>query len=179
MKRKQPATDSGPLHDLRAELTGAARGSKSSIARVLSILKSRGQLVDDRLGGTRELGSLISAPDKHGNAKTPYGTVVQRTKLTDNYILEFVHPCAYFYYLSVICEDFSRFLIGILDTSGARPLHIIVYGDEMTPVIRCGRMKAGAHGNGRFRLSSFRITSCTAMLGGSTSQRYDHRCSRN
>ena len=121
------------LTDLRAELTGAARGTKSSIARVLAILKARGELVDDRLGGKHEMQHLISAATKHANAKTPYGTVVQRLKLSDNYTLEYVHPCAYFYYLSTISTDFSIFIDKILDQLGAQPLSVVVYGDEMTP----------------------------------------------
>ena len=138
MKRKQETADSGgkrasyvkqaSLSDLRAELAGAARGSKASIGRVLSILKSKGQLADDRLGGQHEDKHLQRAAKKHGNADTPYGPVIQRLKLTDDYMLEYVHPCAYICYLSMICESFSRFINGILDTAGARPLHIIVYG---------------------------------------------------
>ena len=125
--------DQKALSDLRAELAGAAKGTKSSIARVLAILKARGELVDDRLGGEHELQHLISAATKHANAKTPYGTVVQRLKLSDNYILEYVHPCAYLYYLSTMSKDFSIFIDNILDKLGARPLSVVVYGDEMTP----------------------------------------------
>ena len=69
----------------------------------------------------------------HGNANTPYGPVVQRVKLTDTYTLDYVHPCAYFYYLSMICENFCKFINDTLDTIGTRPLRIVVYGDEMTP----------------------------------------------
>ena len=114
MKRKLEGTNSGDkqatsygsqthLSDLRAELAGAGRGSKASIARVLSILNSRGQLVDNRLGGSDEGQLILRAARKHGDAKTHYGTVVQRIKLNDGYILDYVHPCAYFYYLSMIC----------------------------------------------------------------------------
>ena len=60
MKRKKleesSAQDrSASLTELRAELTGAAKGTKSSIVRVLAILKARGELVDKRLGGKYEL----------------------------------------------------------------------------------------------------------------------------
>ena len=143
MKRKagadgdRPKTSSSQsassITDLRAELTAAARGSKASIARVLSVLKARGELVDDRLGGNREQCHLQEATTKHGNAITPYGTVTQRVKLTDDYFMEYVHPCAYFFYLSSICERFSKLINDLLDTVGAQPLNVIVYGDEMTP----------------------------------------------
>ena len=144
MKRKLAATSSGgeragsygeqvAISDLRAELAGAAKGSKMSIARVLAILRKRDQLVDDRLGGTNEHRHLQKSSRMHGNAKTPYGPVVQRVKLTDTYTLDYVHPCAFFYYLSMICEHFCKFINDILDTIGTRPLRIVVYGDEMTP----------------------------------------------
>ena len=107
MKRNLAATGSGGeragsygeqvvMSDLRAELAGAAKGSKMSIARVLSILKKREQLVDDRLGGANEHRHLQKASRMHGNANTPYGPVVQRVKLTDTYTLDYVHPCAFF-----------------------------------------------------------------------------------
>ena len=84
--------DRESLSDLRAELTGAAKGTKASIARVLTILQQRGELVDTRLGGKHEEQYLVRATTKHGNAKTPFGTVVQRMKIADDHIVEFVHP---------------------------------------------------------------------------------------
>ena len=38
-----------------------------------------------------------------------------------------------FLYLSTICEDCCLFINKVLDRMGAKPLNIIVYGDEMTP----------------------------------------------
>ena len=131
--KRQQSQRTDSLIDLRAELTGAARGTKSSIARVLSILKKRGQLVDDRLGGNTELAHLVHATTKHGDAKTPYGTVIQRFKLADDYILEYVHPCAVIYYLSSIGENVAEFINGVLDRQGTNALDVVVYGDEMTP----------------------------------------------
>ena len=93
MKRKRSGTDCGDqvdLVDLRAELAGAARGSKASIARVLSVLKAKGQLTDDRIGGPREYAAIVRASTVHGKAKTRYGTVVQRLMLSDDYILDYV-----------------------------------------------------------------------------------------
>ena len=133
MKRKRSCGDQVDLVDLRAELAGAARGSKASIARVLSVLKAKGQLTDDRIGGPREYAAIVRASTVHGKAKTRYGTVVQRLVLSDDYILEYVHPCAYFYYLSIICDDFCQFINKIVDKAGSQPLHVILYGDEMTP----------------------------------------------
>ena len=62
-----------------------------------------------------------------------YGTVVQRTKLDGNYVLPYVHPCAIIYYLTSISKDFATFIDGVLDSQGAKPLNVLVYGDEMTP----------------------------------------------
>ena len=73
MKRKRSGTDCGDqvdLVDLRAELAGAARGSKASIARVLSVLKAKGQLTDDRLGGSQEHKAIARASLVHGKAHT-------------------------------------------------------------------------------------------------------------
>ena len=111
MKRKLEGTNSGDkqatsygsqahLSDLRAELAGAGRGSKASIARVLSILNSRGQLVDNRLGGSDEGRPILRAARKCGDANTPYGGVVQRIKLNDGYMLECVHIVPHF----IICR---------------------------------------------------------------------------
>ena len=59
MKRKHAGSSaqdrSSSITELRAELTGAAKGTKSSIVRVLAILRARGELVDDRLGDKWEL----------------------------------------------------------------------------------------------------------------------------
>ena len=134
MKRKFERTDDQEsLAALRAEQTGASAGTKSSIARVLSILKERGQLADDHLGGANEYNALIRSSRKHGDTTTPYGTVVQRTKLDGDYVLTYVHPCAILYYLTSISKDFATFINGVLDSQGAKPLNVIVYGGEMTP----------------------------------------------
>ena len=56
MKRKHSdskADNQESLADLRAELTGASMGTESSIARVLSILKAKGQLTDEHVGRGR------------------------------------------------------------------------------------------------------------------------------
>ena len=121
--------------DLRAQLTGVARVSKASVARVLSVLSARGELVDDRLGADlkKEEKLLQRATCMHGNAMTPYGTVIQGFKLTADYVMQYVHPCAYLYYLSSICDHFAHFINDLLDKLGPKPLSIIVYGDEMTP----------------------------------------------
>ena len=120
MKRKLESTGSASktdnqesLADLRAELTGASKGTKSSIARVLSILKAKGQLTDNHLGGTNEYNALIRSSRKHGDATTPYGTVVQRTKLGDDLVQPYVHPCAIIYYLTSISKDFATFINGV------------------------------------------------------------------
>ena len=47
--------------------------------------------------------------------------------------MDYVHPCAYLYYLSSICDHFAHFMNDLLDQIGLNPLSIIVYGDEMTP----------------------------------------------
>ena len=140
MKRKlesigsaSKANNQESVADLRAELTGASKGTKSSIARVLSILKAKGQLTDNHLGGTNEYNALIRSSRKHGDATTPYGTVVQRTKLDVDYVLPYVHPCAVLYYLTSISTDFARFIDSLLDNQGTKPLNVVVYGDEMTP----------------------------------------------
>ena len=78
--------DQASVIDLRAEMTAVSRGSKASIRRVLSVLNKRGALVDDRLGGKGETNALVRATTKHADAKTPYGTVVQRCKLAGDYI---------------------------------------------------------------------------------------------
>ena len=97
MKRKLAKYGAGDdaTVDIRAELTGAARGTKASITGVLSILKGKGHLVDDRLGDTRERWLLQDASEKHGKADTPFGTVIQRLHLTDDYGLEYVQPCVW------------------------------------------------------------------------------------
>ena len=69
MKRKFESQES--LVDLRAELTGASMGTKSSIARVLSILTAKRQLTDDHLGGANEYKELIDTSRKHGDTTTP------------------------------------------------------------------------------------------------------------
>ena len=99
MKRERSGVASGSddrpdLIDLRAELAGAARGSKASIARVLAVLRSRGKLTDERMGGPHEEKAIARSSVLHGKATTRYGTVVQRLRLADDYILEYVHPCA-------------------------------------------------------------------------------------
>ena len=88
MKRKYNDSQEDKL-DLRAELTGGSRSSKASVARVLSILHKRGELVDDRLGAdiSKEEKALQRATIMHGNASTPYGTVIQGYKLTDDYVM--------------------------------------------------------------------------------------------
>ena len=121
------------LNDLRAVLTGMAKGSKSSVARVLTILNEHGQLTDTRLGGSSELMHLVSATKEHGEQMTPYGTVIQRLQLTEEYDLDYVHPCAYLHYASTISDSFCRFINEVLDNANSEPLDIIVYGDEMTP----------------------------------------------
>ena len=129
MKRKRSGPDCGDqldLVDLRAELAGAARGSKTSVARVLSVLKAKGQLTDDRIGGPQEYKAIVRSSTVHGNKETRYVTVVQRLVLSDDYILECVHPCAYFLYLTMICAEFCLFLDKILDKAGSQPLHIIL-----------------------------------------------------
>ena len=100
---------------------------------MLSILKATGQLTDNHLGGTNEYNALIRSSRKHGDATTPYGTVVQRTKLDDHYVLPYVHPCAIIYYLTSISKDFATFIDGVLDSQGTNVLNVVVYGDEMTP----------------------------------------------
>ena len=97
MKRKDD--DHGDRSDLRAELTGGSRASKASVARVLSILHKRGELVDDRLGANlkEEERFLQKATRIHGQPTTPYGAVVQGFKLTDNYVMDYVHPRAYLF----------------------------------------------------------------------------------
>ena len=121
MKRK---SDSQDKSDLRAELTGGSRASKASVARVLSILHKRGELVDDRLGAdiNKEEKALQRATAQHGNAITP----VQGFQLTNDYVMEYVHPCAYLYYLSSICDHFAHFINDLLDKIGPRPLNVIV-----------------------------------------------------
>jgi len=126
-------TWANPATDLRSELTGAARGTKAAVARVLTILRRRGELVDDRLGSKAEQMLLTNATLTHGDHDRIYGTVVQRIKLNETYTLEYVHPCAYFYYLSIISDAFCEFFNRLLDSQGARPLNVLVYGDEMTP----------------------------------------------
>ena len=178
MKRKfESADNQESLVDLRVELTGASMGTKNSIARVLSILKAKGKLTDDRLGSESESKALVRSSRKHGDTTTPYGTVVQRTKLDDNYVLPYVHPCAIIYYLTSISKDFATFIGGVLDSQGAKPLSVVVYGDEMTPGNPLRPDAGRTAWQWSFSFVEFQIMFCIRMRGGFISPHCEHQSS--
>ena len=71
---------------------------------------------------------------QHANASTPYGPVVQRIDLNIPSIdsnWEYVHPCAYLYYISTLIDAFGDVMRSCFRPGEA--MRIVLYMDELCP----------------------------------------------
>ena len=122
---------------LRADLVATSRGTKSTVAHVLEALQAAGLLNDTELGLTGESRQLSTAVAAHANAHTPYGKVVQTMALQidgedEPYVWEFVHPCAFLWYLTSLSESFAGIMEKALSDGNGR-LSMALYCDELKP----------------------------------------------
>ena len=98
------------------------------------MLQARGLFTDDKLGtsvNTERL-QIEKSVNRHADADTPYGKVVQSMDIGLNDRWEFIHPFALIYYLSSMSESFSDFFDKAVSNAGGC-LRLLVYGDEFTP----------------------------------------------
>ena len=78
IKSNNSSLDVESRNALRAELVASSRGTKQSIANVLTTLQSKGLLNDAALGASSyEHKKLAGSVDRHAYAQTPHGAVVQ------------------------------------------------------------------------------------------------------
>ena len=124
--------------EVRRELMASSRGTKKTVATVLTTLQERGLLNDDVLGASKhESRALSKAVATHANANTPYGTVVQAIEIehVDDGPIRWmiIHPFAFIWYLSSICDDFAQVMMSSTQSAVNRCLDLILYGDELTP----------------------------------------------
>ena len=117
--------------DLRA-LLGC--GTKTGICKVLETLQRAGLLCTQ--DSNRKLRrTLQRASVTHGNAMTPYGTVVQKVDLGIPGVepWEYCHPLAYLRYINTLNNDFGEVMRSCIAGAAGEPLTVILYMDELCP----------------------------------------------
>ena len=121
---------------LRQELS-AGGGTKASIAKTLATLQKKGFLNDPELGGRLEHRKLAEAAVIHAQSKSPCGKVVQPIPLGmddgSTYAWGIIHPLAFIWYLSSVCDRFGELMALALTMTVGRCLTLLLYGDDFTP----------------------------------------------
>ena len=123
--------------DLRSDLIASSKSSKAGLATVLHTLHERGLLTDDRLGenSVTERNNIREAVSRHANYRTPFGTVVQPISIIvdgKRMAWDIISPFALLWYLCKVCGEFEKLMATTL-RAAADKLHLIFYGDELTP----------------------------------------------
>ena len=113
--------------DLRA-LLGC--GTKTGICKMLETLQSAG-LLCTRDSNRKLRRTMQRASVTHGNAMTPYGTVVQKVDLGIPGVepWEYCHPLAYLRYISTLNNDFGEVMRSCIAGAAGGPLTVILYMD--------------------------------------------------
>lgn len=116
----------------------ATKGTKTSTCKILRILSEAGLLNNIEINDSnaravkRKLTDAASGHAKHTHGM-PYGPLLQSMELGIEGCehLEFMHPCAFLYYLSSISPAFATMMKDI--SVPGRPLRICIYADGLEP----------------------------------------------